>query len=147
MKNWLIILFLSFGIVACGGGGGGGGSSTPTDDGGTTQPTDPTDDDSDSGDGSGGDLEPTFFIDPDYNISSNKDVKYSFSNGSTDCDLVVYVVPYQENNNYTEDSKDILEELDQVENCSIVDRSATVLSTTTQLCISKNGSSCLIINL
>jgi len=47
----------------------------------------------------------------------------------------------------SENLKDVLEELDQVENCSITNRSATVLSTTTQICISKNGKTCSQINL
>lgn len=139
MKNWLIVLLISFGIVACGGGGGGGSTSaTPT----AEAEEDTGNDSEDNGGNSGSGSTPTVFISPDYNIESEKTVSYSYSSSGGDCDLVIYKVPYQENGSYIEDTSDILEELDQVENCEITNRTISVLSTTTELCVSKNNAQC-----
>lgn len=145
MKKLIIVLFLSFGMMACGGGGGGGGGAeqaTPDID--VEEPE--ASNDSDNNQQQETDVT-SLSIDPNYNIVSEQITSYSYSSSGADCDLVVYKVPYQKTGVYIEDVSDILEELDSVTNCEITNRKLSVSSTTMELCISKNNAPCLVVEL
>ncbi len=146
MKKLIIVLFLSFGMMACGGGGGGGGGggaeqATPDID--VEEPEASNDSDNNQQETDVTSLS----IDPNYNIVSEQITSYSYSSSGADCDLVVYKVPYQKTGVYIEDVSDILEELDSVTNCEITNRKLSVSSTTMELCISKNNAPCLVVEL